>query len=77
MLIWIVKIGIVDIIIRVSMMASQMAMSREGHLEAVLHVFGFLYKEYNSRMVFNPNYPTITMSDFKECKRKDFYCKLK
>ena len=33
-----VEIGRVDIITEVSMMASPMAMPREGHLEAVLHV---------------------------------------
>ena len=39
---WMVEIGRVDIITKVSMMASQMSMPREGHLEAVFHVFSFL-----------------------------------
>ena len=46
-------------------MASQMAMPREGHLEAVLHVFIFLRQEYSSGMVFDPTYPVIDMNDFK------------
>ena len=57
-------------------MASQMAMTREGHLETVFYVFSFLYQKYNSRMVFDPTYPAINMSAFKECKCKDFYGKL-
>ena len=42
MLMWMVEIVRVDIIAEVSMMVSHMAMPREGHLEAVLHVFAFL-----------------------------------
>ena len=41
-LMWVVEIGIGDIITKVSMMASHMAITREGHLEAVLHVYAFL-----------------------------------
>jgi hypothetical protein len=37
-----VKIGQVDIITEVSKMASQMTTPQEGHLDALLHVFGFL-----------------------------------
>ena len=50
------------------MMASQMSMPREGHLEAVFHVFAFLCQKFNSRMAFDPSYPSINTSDFKECK---------
>ena len=63
-----VEIGIVDIITKVLMMVSHMAMPMEGHLEAVLHVFAFLHQKYNSSMAFDPIYPAINMSGFKECK---------
>ena len=55
------------------MMASQMAMSSEVHLEAVLHVFAFLCQRYNYRMAFDPTYPVINMNDFKECMWEAFY----
>ena len=42
MLIWMAEIGIVEIFTEVSMMASHMAMTKEGRLEAVLHVLAFL-----------------------------------
>ena len=71
------EVGRVDIITEVSMMASQMAMPREGNLEVVFHVLAFLCQKYNSSMVFDPNYPVINASNFKECKWKDFYGKLK
>ena len=57
------------------MMASQMSMPREGHLEAVLHVFLFLRQRYNSSMAFDSTYPTINMNDFKEWELKGFYGK--
>ena len=58
-------------------MASQMKVPREGYLEAVLHVFVFIHQKYASRMEFDPTYPNINMSDFKECKWKDLYGALK
>ena len=59
------------------MMASQMGMPREVHLEVVLCLFGFLRQKFNSRMAFETTYSNIDMSDFKEWKWKDFYRKLK
>ena len=66
------EIGRVDIITKRSMMASHMAMPREGNLEAVLHVFAFIRQNYDSRMAFDPTHPSINKNDFKECKWKDF-----
>ena len=48
------EMGRVEIITKVSMMESHMGMPREGHLEAVLHVFAFIYQRYNPRMAFDP-----------------------
>ena len=74
MLRWMVKIGRVDIITEVSLMASQMAMPKEGHLDAVLHIFGCLRRKYNSRMAFDPTLlPFVDESAFKECNWKEFY----
>ena len=73
MLRWMVELGRVDIITEVSLMASCMAMPREGHLDMVLHMFAHLRDRYNSRMAFDPSYPDIDMNDFKECDWKQFY----
>ena len=54
------------------MMASYMAMSRERHLEAVLHVFAFIHKKYNPRVAFDPTYFAIDMNYFKDGKCKNF-----
>ena len=73
MLRWMVEIGRVDIITEVSMVASHMAMPREGHLDAVLHIFGYLKIKYNSRMCFDPTVPYCDEKAFKECDWKEFY----
>ena len=74
MLRWMVEIGQVDIITEVSKMAShQMASPREGHLDALMHIFGFLQINHNSRMAYNPSYPTIDMNVFKPNDWKSFY----
>ena len=39
----------------------------------VFHVFAYLEKKHNSRLVFDPTYPDIDMQQFKECDWKDFY----
>jgi hypothetical protein len=46
---------------------------REGHLEALLHLFAYVNKNHNARIIFDPSYPTIDMTVFKECDWKHFY----
>ena len=62
---WIVELGRVDINVEVSMMSSHLALPREGHLQEVLHIFGYLKKHMNSEMVFDPSEPEIDMNEFK------------
>ncbi len=57
MLRWMVEIGRVDIITELSLMSSHMAMPHKGHLDTVLHIFGYLKAKYNSRMAFDPTVP--------------------
>ena len=54
-----------------------MAQPREGHLEAVFHVYAYLSKKHNLRMVFDPTYPRIDKSDFPEHNWKHFYGNIK
>ena len=61
---WTVELGCVDIYTEVSMMYSHLALPREGHLEAVFHMFAYLKKNHNYEMVFDPSEPGIDMSDF-------------
>lgn len=70
---WICELGRIDIITEISLLASHLALPREGHLEAVYHIYAHLRSRHNARMCFDPTYPNIDMSDFKECDWKTFY----
>ena len=73
MLRWMVEIGRVDIITEVSKMASQMAAPQEGHVNALLQMLGFLRINHNSRMAYDPSYPTIDLDAFNPNDWKQFY----
>ena len=62
----IVELGRVDIQTEVSMVASQMALQCEGHLDAIFRVFGYLKNKHNLRLVLDPSYPEIDHSDFPD-----------
>ena len=53
-------------------MASQMASPWEGHLDALMHIFGFLQINHNLQMAYDPLYPTIDMNFFKPNNWKSF-----
>ena len=45
---WMVELGRIDIATKVSMLSSYLAFPREGHLEAALHIMGYLRLKHNS-----------------------------
>jgi len=57
MLRWIVELGRLDILTKVSMLSAHNALPRKGHLEAMYHIFSYLKGHENSRIVFDPAYP--------------------
>jgi hypothetical protein len=46
---------------------------REGHLEAVLHVFAYLRLHHNARVVFDPKYPSVDIGNFIKTDWKSMY----
>jgi hypothetical protein len=56
------------------LMSTYLAAPREGHLEQVFHIFGYLKKVPKKRIAFDPDYPKIDESRFKECDWRDFSC---
>jgi hypothetical protein len=61
-----VDIGRIEITTKVSMLAAHMAMPREGHLYAVFRIFAYLKNKHNSRVVYDPTYPRLDHSQFKD-----------
>jgi hypothetical protein len=45
----------------------------EGHLYAVFHVFAYLALHHNSRVVFDPTYPSVDMGAFIKTDWKSMY----
>ena len=56
---WIVELGRVDVCLEVSMMSSQFALPREGHLEQVLLIFAYLKKYHNTELAYDPSDPVV------------------
>jgi hypothetical protein len=61
---WCVELGRIDIITEVSMLSTHLCLPREGHLEAVFRVFAYLGLHHNTRVVFDPTYPSFDMGTF-------------
>jgi len=70
---WIVELGRINILTEVSMLSAHNALPREGHLEAVYHIFSYLKGHENSHIVFDPAYPDIDDWRFHQGDWFDFY----
>ena len=70
---WAVELGRIDIMAAVSALSSHRALPREGHLEALLHLFAHIKSRHNARMAFDPTYAEIDMSVFIQSDWTDFY----
>jgi hypothetical protein len=70
---WCVELGRIDMISEVSMLSTFLCMSREGHLDAVYHLFAYLSLHHNARVVFDPTYPDVYMRAFIKTDWKPMY----
>ena len=68
-----IEIGRIDIATEVSLLSSYLAYPREGHLEAALHIMGYLKQRHNTRLVFDPTIPDINLSQFPKYDWTEFY----
>ena len=66
---WIVELGRIDINVEASLMASCMALPRQGHLDQLFHIFAYLKNKHNTEMVFDPSEPDI---DYKLFEKQDW-----
>ena len=63
---WMVELGRIDLTCEVSMMASHMALPRQGHLAQLFHMFAYLKKFHNSELVFDPSDRDIQYEIFSQ-----------
>ena len=48
-------------------------MPKQGHVDAALYIIGYLKLRHNSRLAFDPSYPTMNHSNFWDCDWTDFF----
>ena len=70
---WSVEIGRVDILLETSMMSAHLALPRIGHLEQVLHIFGYLKSHPKRKLAFDTAHPKIDERRFHKYDWHDFY----
>jgi hypothetical protein len=56
---WAVELGRIDILTEVSMLAAYTVAPRQGHLDALFHIYSYLDKHSRSRLVFDDSYVKI------------------
>ena len=74
MLRWAIELSRIDICYEVSVLSQHLALPRQGHLEMVYHVFAYLNKHENSKIVFDPM--TVELANpnvFKKVDWSDIY----
>jgi len=72
-LMWACELGRVDILYEVAIMSKYLAMPREGHLEQVLHIVGYIKHYKKMRLLFDSSYPLVNESWFKSYSWYDYY----
>ena len=70
---WAVELGRVDILLETSLMSTHLAMPRIGHLEQVIHIFGYLKEHPKRRLAFDPQHPRVDERAFAKYDWHDFY----
>jgi hypothetical protein len=70
---WCIELGRIDIIVEVSLLSRFLACPRVGHMQQEFHVFGYLKKHAQSRMVFDEMEPAINQSRFRVVDWSEFY----
>jgi len=68
---WATELGRTDILHEVSILSQYQACPREGHLNELLHIFGYLKRRPKMSIYMDPSLPNIDYGDFKT-KSSDF-----
>jgi len=70
---WACELGRLDILLEVSLLSGHLAIPREGHLQAAIHIFGYLDLKPKRRIAFDPDHPMLDERRFKKYDWYDFY----
>ena len=56
---WILEIGRINILLEVSLTPTHLSLTREGKIEQVIHIFGYIDIQKNTRLILDCGYPLI------------------
>jgi len=70
---WACELGRIDVLYEVAILSKYLAMPREGHLEEVLHIIGYIKQHKKMRLMFDSGYPKVDEKWFKEYDWYEFY----
>ena len=68
-----IKLARVNVITKLSLLSSHVALPRDGHLEGAINVMAHIGQRYNSRLGYDPSYPEIDHNVFQKCDWSEFY----
>jgi hypothetical protein len=63
---WMVELGRLDIYLEVSLLSHYLASPRQGHLEAIYHVFAYIKKSNKSSLVLDPKSILLDVRSFAD-----------
>ena len=66
---WMVKLGHVDIAVKVSQISSLLSIAHKGYMLSYLHIMSYLRIKHNCFLVFDKSYADINLSGFKSYKK--------
>jgi hypothetical protein len=70
---WTVELGRIDIHVQVAQLSQYLAQPREGHLDAVFHIFAYLKKYSRSKLVLDSSCVQHLENRFQPVDWTDFY----
>ena len=70
---WAVELGRVDILLETSLLSTHLALPRQGHLDQVYRIFGYLKSHPKRKLAFDAMHPLISEKMFKKHDWHDFY----
>ena len=67
------EISRIDILLETSLISAHLALPRIGHLEQVMHIFGYMKQNSKKKLAFDPEHPQIDERRFQKYGWYDFY----
>lgn len=74
---WAVELGRINIMVNVSLLSSYTMQPRQGHLDQVFHVFGYLKRNKRSSIIFDEQRVAWDEAEFPTYDWTDFYRDIK